>query len=81
MLIIDHIELDTGGCREGGRIDDFELAVGKSNNLLLAKDLKGPTNVNVRQTERLSDVALAQRQVNVLTRLDRQPVAKPDVDF
>ena len=48
---------------------------------MLAKDLKRPADVNVSKTERLTNVALAQRQVNGLTRFGRKPAAKPVIDF
>jgi hypothetical protein len=52
--MIEHVVLDPCSCHQGGRIDDFELVIGETNDLLLAKALKRPADVNVSKTERLT---------------------------
>jgi len=81
LLMIEHVVLDPCGCRQGRWIDDFEPMVGEANDLLLAKDLKRSADVDVSETERLTNVALAQRQVNGLAWLDRKPATEPDIDL
>jgi len=63
LLPIEGIDLDPCSCHQGWRIDDFEPVVGEADDLLLAKDLQRPADVNVGETESLADVALAQRQL------------------
>jgi hypothetical protein len=70
LSVIESIDLDTCGCHQGWWIDDFEPVVGEADDLLLAKDLERPADVNVGRTERLADMALALRQLYDLTRLD-----------
>lgn len=81
LLMIEHVVLDPCGCHQGRWIDDFEPMVGEANDLLLAKDLKRSADVDVSETERLTNVALAQRQVNGLAWLDRKPATEPDIDL
>jgi hypothetical protein len=81
QLMTEHIDLDPRSCHQGGRIDDFEPVVGEADDLLLAKDLQRPADVNVGKTESLADMALAQRQLYDLTRLGRKPAAYPHIDL
>ena len=81
LLVIEHVVLDPCGCQQGRRIDDFEPVVREANDLLFAKDLKCSADVNVSKTERLTNVALAQRQMNGFTRRHRKPAAKPNIDL
>ena len=80
-LALGNLVLDTGGRNESLRIDNFEPVVGEADDLLLAKDLQRPADVNVGKTESLADVALAQRQLYDLTRLGRKPAAYPHIDL
>jgi len=59
VLAIEGIDLDPRSCHQGWRIDDFEPVVGEADDLLLAKDLQRPADVNVGKTESLADMALA----------------------
>ena len=81
VLAIEGIDLDPRSCHQGWRIDYFEPVVGEADDLLLAKDLQRPADVNVGETESLAYVALAERQLYDLTRLGRQPVAYPHIDL
>ncbi len=81
LLIIEQIMRDSGSGDQSRRIDNFEPVVGEADNLLLAEGLKRPGDVNVSNTQRVTDVALAQRQLNSFTRLGRKPAAKPDIDL
>jgi hypothetical protein len=80
-LMIERVVLDTRSRDQSRWVDDFEPVVGEADNFLIAKDLQRPADVNVGKTERLADVALAQRQLNNLTRLCRKPAAQPDIDL
>ena len=79
--MIEHVVLDTCSCDQSRRIDDFEPVVGEADDLLFAKDLQRPADVNVGKTESLADVALAERQLYDLTRLGRKPAAYPHIDL
>ena len=68
-------------CHQGWRIHDVEPVVGEADDLLLAKDLQRPADVNVGKTESLADMALAQWQLYDLTRLGRKPAAYPHIDL
>ena len=81
VLAIEGIDLDPRSCHQGWRIDDFEPVVGEADDLLLAKDLQRPADVNVGKTESLADMALAQRQLYDFARLGRKPAAQPDIDL
>ena len=81
MLPVDVIGFDAGGGQQRRRIHDFECLTGKSNDLLLAKGLKGPADVNVGEPERLTELTLAQRKMESLARLVGQVVSKPDVNL
>jgi len=79
--MIEHVAIDTRSCDQSRRIDDFEPVVGEADDFLLAKDLQCPADMNVGETHRLADVALAQRQLNNLAGLGRKPAAQPDIDL
>src|SRR5580704_5731475 len=79
--MIEHAVIDTRSCDQSRRIDDFEPVVGEADDFLLAKDLQCPADMNVGETHRLADVALAQRQLNNLAGLGRKPAAQPDIDL
>ena len=81
VLAIESIDLNPRSCHQGWRIDDFEPAVGEADDLLIAKDLQRPADVNVGETESLADVALVERQLYDLTRLGRKPAAYPHIDL
>jgi len=81
VLAIEGIDLDPRSCHQGWRIHDFEPVVGEADDLLLAKDLQRPADVNVGKTESLADMALAQWQLYDLTRLGRKPAAYPHIDL
>jgi hypothetical protein len=46
VLAIEGIDLDSRSCHQGWRIHDFEPVVGEADDLLLAKDLQRPADVN-----------------------------------
>ena len=81
VLAIEGIEIDPRRCHQGWRIDYFEPVVGEADDLLFAKDLQRPADVNVGKTESLADMALAQRQLYDLTGLGRKPAAYPHIDL
>jgi hypothetical protein len=81
VLAIEGIDLDAGSCHQGWRIDNFEPVVGEADDLLFAKYLQRPADVNVGKTESLANMALAQRQLYDLTRLGRKPAAYPHIDL
>ena len=56
VLAIEGIDLDPRSCHQGWRIDDFEPVVGEADDLLFAKDLQRPADVNVGKTEGLADM-------------------------
>ncbi len=71
LFIIEPIMPDSGGCDQSRWIDDFEPVVGEADDLFLAKDLKSPADMNVSETQRVAEVALAQRQLKSFTLLGR----------
>ena len=71
----ENLALDTGRRHQSLRIDYFEPVVGEVHDFLLAKDLKRPADVNIGKAQRLADLALTERQLNNLARLDRKPAA------
>ena len=81
VLAIEGIDLDPRSCHKGWRIDYFEPVVGEADDLLFAKDVQRPADMNVGKTESLADVALAERQLYDLTRLGRKPAAYPHIDL
>ena len=81
VLAIEDIDLDPRSCHQSWRIDDFEPVVGEADDLLFAKDLQRPADVNVGKTESLADMALAHRQLYDLTALGRKPAAYPHIDL
>ena len=80
-LMAENIGFHTGGRHESYWIDDFERVIGEVHYLLLAKDLKRSANVNVGEAERLTDLALTERQLNSLARLDRKTAVNPDIEL
>jgi hypothetical protein len=62
--ILDEVPAPPGGSRhQGWRIDSLEPVVGEADDLLFAKYLQRPADVNVGKTQSLADMALAQRQL------------------
>jgi hypothetical protein len=80
--ILDEVPAPPGGSRhQGWRIDSLEPVVGEADDLLFAKYLQRPADVNVGKTGSLADMTLAQRQLYDLTRLGRKPAAHPHLDL
>src|SRR5208337_321703 len=78
-LMAENIGFHTGGRHERFWIDDFERVIGEVRYLLLTKDLKRSANVNVGKAERVTDLALTERQLKSFARLDRETAANPDI--
>jgi hypothetical protein len=80
-LALGNLVLDTGGRNESLRIDYFEPVVGEAHDFFLAKDLERSADVNVGEAQCLTNLALAERQLNSLTLLGRKPAANSHVEF
>lgn len=78
-LAIENLEFHAGGNRQRRWIDDFERVIGKPDYSSLTQRLQGPAYMNISEAERLSDLALAERQLNRLTAFDRKVAPNPDI--
>jgi len=55
--------------------------MGEPNYFLLAENLELSTNMNIGQTKRLTDVPLAERQVDDFAGHVRKPPVQSDIKF
>jgi hypothetical protein len=74
-------QLNTGGGHQRAGIHNFELVISKPNDLLLAKELEFPADMNIGKPKRLPDMCLAQRQIDDFTGDVREPAVQPNIKF